>query len=147
MEDLAKTVTTLTSLIEVNNKRVKVYRKVAEKASKEELKSLFNSCAEQSKSFSGNLATWRAAYGGFGLPEQGNRSIWGEFKSMLTRARNPVHLCEEVEQDTLRAYRTAVANSILPSAAIADVQRQSREVERVLARLQALKKSTSSIQS
>jgi uncharacterized protein (TIGR02284 family) len=140
MEDIIQSVEALTSLIEVNNKRVRVYRKVAENASETKLKALFNSLAEQSRHFSGTLATWRAAYGGFGLPEQRPRTIWGEFKSLLTRTRNPLHLCEEVEQDTLKAYKTAVTNSLLPTATVADVQRQTREVEKALAKLQALKK-------
>jgi uncharacterized protein (TIGR02284 family) len=135
-------VVALTSLIEVNNKRVQVYRTVAEKTARKELKALFNSHAEQSKSFSGNLATWRAAYGGIGLPQESNpgRSLWEQLKSLLTIGRtNPVQLCEKVEQDVLKAYRSAVENSLLPTATVADVQRQTREVERALEKLRALK--------
>jgi uncharacterized protein (TIGR02284 family) len=143
MENLAQSVVALSLLIEVNNKRVKVYLTVAEKTVRNELKALFNSYAEQSKSFSSNLATWRAAYGGFGLSDNTDRngSVWEQLKSMLGlgRAKNPVRACEEVELDALKAYRSAVANSVLPTATVADVQKQTSEVEKALARLRALK--------
>ena len=143
MENLAQSVVALSSLIEVNNKRVKVYRTVAEKTARNELKALFNSYAEQSKSFSSNLSTWRAAYGGFGLSDGTDRngSVWDQLKSLLTigRAKNPVRQCEEVEQAALKAYKSAVTKSLLPTATVADVQKQTREVEKALARLQALK--------
>jgi uncharacterized protein (TIGR02284 family) len=143
MENLAQSVVALSSLIEMNNKRVKVYRAVAEKTARNELKALFNSYAEQSKSFSSNLSTWRAAYGGFGLSDNIERSgsVWEQLKSILAlgHAKDPVRACEEVEQDALKAYRHAVANSFLPTPTVADVQRQTREVEKALARLRALK--------
>jgi uncharacterized protein (TIGR02284 family) len=142
MQDVSQSIITLTSLIEVNNKRVKVYRSVAERATRKELKALFTYYADQSRSFSGSLSTWRAAYGGFGLANESNGSfsLWAQLKDLLgIGVRNPVVLCEEVEQDALKAYRTAVDNSKLPTATVADVQKQTREVEKALARLKTLK--------
>jgi uncharacterized protein (TIGR02284 family) len=143
MENLNQSIIALTSLIEANNKRVKVYQSVAEKTVKKELKALFTHYAEQSRSFSGSLATWRAAYGGFGFREEknGHVSAWTQLRALLNigRANKPVALCEEVEEDALRAYRMAVDNSWLPAATITDVQKQTREVEKALATLRMLK--------
>jgi uncharacterized protein (TIGR02284 family) len=142
MEVTSQSVSALTSLIEVNNKRVNVYRTLAEKTAKKELKALFNHYAEQSRSFSGSLSTWRAAYGGFGYREErsGSFNVWTQLKSLLNigGARNPVVLCQQVEEDALRAYRTAIENSLLPTATVVDVQKQTRELERVIAKLQSI---------
>jgi uncharacterized protein (TIGR02284 family) len=142
MQNASHSIVALTSLIEANNRRVRVYRSVAEKTAKKELKALFNYYAEQSRSFSGSLATWRAAYGGFGLPQENNGApgIWAQLKSLLNigGARNPVVLCQAVELEALRAYKTAVDNSLLPTATVADVQKQTREVERAIARLRTI---------
>jgi uncharacterized protein (TIGR02284 family) len=144
MDNPSRAISALTSLIDVNNKRMKTYQSLAEKTAKNELRTLFHQWADQSKGFSKSLSTWRAAYGGFGSVEKnsGIADAWLQLKSLFDGRDNKdvVTRCKDIEQSSLKAYKSTIDAEVLPTAAVADVERQVREFERTLAKLDVLRR-------
>ena len=135
MEDITRSIDALTSLIEVNNKRMKIYQALAEKMHHSELRSLFSHYAEQSGQFSKALSTWRSVYGGFDMLRK--KSVWEKMTSFWEHwlRKSVASKCEELERDIFRAYRTAIQLSILPAATTAEIERQVGEFEKALIKL------------
>ena len=144
MQDIARTLDTLNALIETNVKRSKLYHTLAEKPEHHELRPLFANYAEQSRRFSNALSTWRSAYGGFAIPEK--KSAWS-LKSLLDIGlrRSVLIQCEEQEEETLKLYKSACRESFLPAATQADVQQQTREIERALSKVRLLRERPAAI--
>jgi uncharacterized protein (TIGR02284 family) len=141
MEDIARTIDALTSLIAVNYKRYSAYKSMAEKAQQHELKTLFLEFADQSKRFVGGLSTWRAAYGGFGVADKKvGTSAWSELKFLLglNSAKKMIADCQQLEQDAIRIYRSTLSMAFLPAAAVADIQKQMGELEKSRSKLRSI---------
>src|ERR1051325_10322908 len=124
MDNPSQAITALTSLIHVNNKRMKTYQSLAGKATHEEFRALLSQWAHQSKLFSRTLSTWRAAYGGFASSETtpGISDVWSQVKSIFDahRKKDVVTLCKDIERNSLKAYKTTMEASVLPTAAAVD---------------------------
>jgi uncharacterized protein (TIGR02284 family) len=143
MDSTTHAITALTSLIEVNAKRMKTYQSLAAKTREEELKVLFNQWAEQSKLFTRSLSNWRAAYGGFAVTEKKSTftKAWTQMRSLVEAGfiGSAIAQSREIENQSLTAYRTTIGTASLPAATLADVERQTREFERAIVKLSALK--------
>src|SRR4030081_3362734 len=101
MENTSEAITALTSLIDVNNKRMQTYQSLAEKARQDDLKAHFRQCSDQSRHFSKGISLWRAAYGGFAAREKtsGLTSVWVRVKSLfeVNLNKNVMAQCKELE--------------------------------------------------
>jgi uncharacterized protein (TIGR02284 family) len=141
MEDIARTIDALTSLIAINYKRYSAYQSLAEKAQQHELKTLFLQFAEQSKRFVGSLSTWRAAYGGFGVADKkAGTSAWSQLKFLLglNSVRNRIDECKELEQEAIKIYQSTISMAFLPAATVADIHKQMFELEKSLSKLRSI---------
>jgi|SRR5882672_5154812 len=142
MEDETRIIGSLNSLIEVNDRRMRLYQFLASRMEHSELKSLFGRYEEQSKQFLSELSIWRSAYGGFRMPEKkGISSIWTQAEQVWDHwfRKNVASKCDAMERDALKVYRTVLQRSHLPHVLVADIERQSREFEKALAKLTALR--------
>lgn len=146
MEDLNRTIYALTSMIEVNNKRMKVYRNLAEKMHNSDLRTLFRNYAEQSKTFSGELSTWRSAYGGFAMPQAVGGSIWAQVSNLFDHwfSKNVASKCEEMELEAIKLYKTVMEKAFFPHDAAKDIERQSKEFDKALTKLRTLQENNRS---
>jgi uncharacterized protein (TIGR02284 family) len=141
MEDIARTIEALTTLIAINYKRYSAYQSLAEKAQQHELRSLFLQFADQSKRFVGGLSTWRAAYGGFGVTDKKpGTSTWSQLKFLLglNSLGNRIAECKELEQEAIRMYQSTISMAFLPAATVSDIHKQMFELEKSLSKLRSL---------
>jgi hypothetical protein len=137
MEDISRTIHALTSMIAVNNNRIKAYQTLEHKTDKDYLKSVCKLHIDQSMRFIQCLSTWRAAYGGFAVANRDSRASngWVQLKSMLdfSLRRSLWKQCEDQEKAALRIYESALRNSFIPGAAREDIQDQAKGFEKALA--------------
>ena len=146
MDNEKKIIDVLTTLIDVNDKRVKMYESFALKEKHGELKSILIHGVEQSKEFSKVLSNWRSANGAFGMPEKRREGVWGRVVSLIDHLPNKnVNVkCEEEEQHALKVYRAMLQFQFLPVALAKDLERQTREFEKSLAKLKTLREHAGS---
>jgi hypothetical protein len=90
------------------------------------LKSRFHTYAEQSENYSSDLTRWVKAYGATPAPAKKTLAVqaWEKLKTMLMidAIENLPATSGAIEEDTLKVYRTALALSFLPGAAIGDIR-------------------------
>lgn len=133
-KDIPRVVFSLSLLIQSNNKRASYYRAASNRTSDVELKSLFESLAEQSEGFASDLTRWVKAYGATPAPARKTVAVvaWEKLKNilMLDALENLPVTSGAIEDDTLKTYRTALTLSFLPSAAIRDVRDHVSEFEK-----------------
>lgn len=134
MKNTAGSIATLTSLVQVNNKRLIHYKKSADKAREIELKLLFMRYAVQSQGFMNKLNRWIIDFGG--VPTSGEQEsnlmlTWNRIKDSLSSDTSNILLsrCESLEHDTLKIYQTVLTLSILPGSVLQDLQKQATEFE------------------
>ena len=134
MKNTAGSIATLTSLVQINNKRLIHYKKSADKAREIELKLLFMRYAVQSQGFMNKLNRWIIDFGG--VPTSGEQEsnlmlTWNRIKDSLTSDTSNILLsrCELLEQDTLKIYQTVLTLSILPGSVLQDLQKHATEFE------------------
>jgi uncharacterized protein (TIGR02284 family) len=142
MEDISRTIDALTSMIAINNKRASTYKSLAEQAQRRELSTMLHQLAEQAKRFSRGLSTWRSAYGGFGVTDQtASSGAWFHVRALLglSGGKDVISKCEELEQEAVRIYKSAVAKAFMPPATMTDVQEHCREFEKALSRLRSFR--------
>jgi uncharacterized protein (TIGR02284 family) len=141
MQDIARTLATLSAMIAANAKRSKHYLTLAEKTDHHELKPLFTHYADQSRRFVSSLSTWRSAYGGLATMENNSAGPWIQIRSLLDFGlrKNMLVQCEELEQDMVRLYKSTINQSFLPIATEADVQGQVRDFEKALSKIRLLR--------
>ncbi len=107
-------VSALNDLVEINNDRVEGYLKAVKETEEEDLKSLFNSMADQSRNILVQLKSEIISKGG--TPEEGTTNsgklyrIWMDVKTGLsTNDRKTVlNNCEYGEDAALDAYEKAI---------------------------------------
>ena len=133
MKNVSGAVATLASLVQINNRRLSQYKKVADKAKDIEMKLLFMHYAVQAQGFMNLLNRWIMEYGGIPaseLEETNLMATWNRIKDTLTSDAQNILLnrCEALELEALRIYKTIVALTILPSPALRDVQNQADEL-------------------
>jgi uncharacterized protein (TIGR02284 family) len=134
MKNISGAIATLTSLVQINNKRLMHYKRSADKAKEIELKLLFMRYAVQSQGFMNKLNRWIMENGGSptaGEAESNLMITWNRIKESLSpdTANLLLSRCELLEQETLRIYQTVLALNILPSSILQDLQKQSTEFE------------------
>jgi uncharacterized protein (TIGR02284 family) len=133
-KDIPRVVFSLSLLIQANNKRASYYRAAASRTSNLEMQSLFVNFAEQSEGFVSDLTRWVKAYGATPAPVKRTAAVvaWEKLKNILTlnTHENLPASSGVMEEDTLKVYRTALALSFLPGAAIRDVREHVHQFER-----------------
>jgi hypothetical protein len=137
MEDIAKTIDALTSMITVNNNRIKAYQSLEHKTNQDRLKSVCKLHIDQSKRFIHCLSTWRSAYGGFGISDnfRGTTNTWARMISLLDIGlrRNLWTQCEDQEKDALRLYKAVLESSFIADATRSDIHDHVKGLEKALA--------------
>jgi uncharacterized protein (TIGR02284 family) len=142
MEDIARTIDALTSMIAINNRRASAYQAMAEKAQRPEVKTMFHHYSDQSKRFASGLSTWRAAYGGFGVADKKpGPSPWSQVRYLLglNFGKNMITECEELEQEAIKIYKTAISMAFMPQATVSDIEKQIGEFQRALSKLRSIR--------
>jgi uncharacterized protein (TIGR02284 family) len=142
MEDIARTIDALTSMIAINNKRASAYQSLANKTQRHEVKTMFSHFADQSKRFASGLSTWRAAYGGFGVADKKPASSpWSQVRYLLglNSGKNMITECEELEQEAIKIYKAAITMAFMPQATVTDIEKQIGEFQRALSKLRSIR--------
>ena len=134
MKTTTGSISTLISLVQINHKRLSLYKKSADKGKDIELKLLFMRYAVQSQGFINALNRWIIESGGSPVPLEDESSLlhtWSRIKESLTSdSRNMLlHRCELCEEEMLKIYSTVVSLALLPVAIIADLNKQANEIE------------------
>jgi uncharacterized protein (TIGR02284 family) len=134
---------TLTSLIQLNYKRLLHYKKSIDKTKDMTVKLFFMRQAVQSQGYVNLLNRWVMAYGGVPTAGSGEPMLmetWSRIMDSLTSDSRNILLnrCEILEQEMVKIYRTVLALSILPAPAWRDVQKQADELEEGLSALKKL---------
>jgi hypothetical protein len=133
----------LTNLIEINNQRAVLYKSLVDQSDDMELKLLFLQYAIQAQTFVATLNKWGCLYGAELRPNK-KRGIFNDAAEWLrglfsTGGRRVLlNQCESMEQKALKLYRAVVAMSFLPLAAIADVNYQADQLEKVTSSLRTV---------
>jgi uncharacterized protein (TIGR02284 family) len=115
MESNEKTVTGLNSLIEINNDRIEGYETAARETNENDLKVLFNSMADESRTHRSELISEVISQGG--SPAEGTTTsgkvyrAWMDIKAALTgKDRHAImSSCEYGEDAALDAYQDVIA--------------------------------------
>src|SRR4051812_19388898 len=101
----------LTTLIDINNQRVTLYKSLVDQANDMELKLLFMQYAIQAQTFMATLNKCGFAYGAE-THIKNNRHIFDDVKNLLKglfsggRHKLLLNQCETMEQKALKVYRT-----------------------------------------
>jgi uncharacterized protein (TIGR02284 family) len=142
-------IATLNALIAVNTKRFERYKHAADRMKDMNKKLLFMNYAVQSQEFINNLNKWLIAYGTVSVSLSGHLSnnflekTWTGLRGMLAISEKKflLHDCESVERESIKIYKNALqeASITLPSATLADIERQAKELELAFSMLKSLR--------
>jgi uncharacterized protein (TIGR02284 family) len=145
-------ITTLNTLVNINTKRFERYKYAAEHMKDINRKLLFMNYAVQSQEFINNLNKWLIAYGNVSVSFSENTGsnlfvkTWTGLKGFLSINERKYILtsCEVIERESIKAYKTVLQEAVLtlPSATLADIQRQSKELEGAYSMMKSLKENT-----
>jgi uncharacterized protein (TIGR02284 family) len=145
-------IATLNTLVMVNTRRFERYKHAAERMKDINRKLLFMNYAIQSQEFINNLNKWLIAYGNVSISLSDNMGnnlfikTWTGLKGMLSldERKYIVSNCEIVERESIKIYKNALQEAIitLPAATIADIQKQSRELEEAYSMMKSLKENS-----
>jgi hypothetical protein len=146
MKTATQVITALDDLIEHHNKRQDHYRKLVGKAEDENLRALFSRYADLSHRFIENIDTWRSAIACASLvtlPKKGasKNSMWAQIKSVFKTQGDWVAQTKGIEKETIDAYRKVTEMSSLPAAAVTDLNKQMRDVEKVMLRVESIREA------
>ncbi|HET9055041.1 MAG TPA: PA2169 family four-helix-bundle protein [Cyclobacteriaceae bacterium] len=145
MGDLAKATFAFSKLTEINRKRSERYTAAAEKIKNIHLKIVFMNYAFQAQQLNADLGRWISAYGVQTL--QNHHSIlstaWEKIKDIFGSYTETgiFSACEQLEEEAIKNYRTALILSFLPDAALKDVERQFKEIQKIKDNLHTMKQS------
>lgn len=126
----------LNGLVEINNDRIEGYRRASEETEETDLKSLFASMADQSRTLRQQLADEVIRMGG--EPKEGTTNsgklyrIWMDVKAALTGKDRKAVLnnCEFGEDAALKAYDEAIkSEEVRKSFDIALIERQRQDLK------------------
>jgi uncharacterized protein (TIGR02284 family) len=146
-------ITTLNTLVNVNTKRFERYKYAAEHMKDINRKLLFMNYAIQSQEFINNLNKWLIAYGNVSVTfsdyTEGNffTKTWTGIKGFLSidEKKYILNNCEVIERESIKIYKAALQGAALtlPSATLADIQRQIKELEGAYSMMKSLKENES----
>ncbi len=135
MEDITKATFAFSKLTEINSKRSARYTAAAEKVKNIHLKIVFMNYAFQAQQLNADLKRWIMAYG---VPTMQNSDsfisiTWSKFMDMFNFSTESgvFNACEQLEEEALKNYKTALILSFLPDAALKDVERQFKEIQKI----------------
>jgi uncharacterized protein (TIGR02284 family) len=145
-------ITILHTLVHVNTKRFERYKYAAGQMKDINRKLLFMNYAVQSQEFINNLNKWLIAYGNVSVSLSESNSnynflvrTWTGLKGILSldEKKYIVSNCEFVERESIKAYKNALQEAVLtlPAATLADIQRQSKELEGAYSMIKSLKEN------
>jgi len=140
----AKAIFGLTTLIRINEKRIRYYRLALNRSDDVDLILWFNRQAGHLQSANTTLKELLSSYKEISEADI-NPSIqsshWEHFRDLLilTRRNSLVDHCEMLERNALKIYRTAIALSFIPTSMTADVQEQIEDIEEGLINLKAIR--------
>lgn len=145
MEDITKATFAFSKLTEINSKRSARYTAAADQVKNIHLKIVFMNYAYQAQQLNADLKRWINAYGMHAIQtsESTFSVTWDKIRSFFNlNSQNGVfNSCEELEEEALKKYRTALVLSFLPDAALKDVERQFKEIQKIKDNLQHMKQS------
>ncbi len=149
MQEVSKVVFALNNLIEINDQRLSLYKGLAEKSKEMELKLVYMQYAIQAQTFTMTLNKWKHAYGGTSniirKPSFINSAI-DQVKKVfnISGKEGDLKQCELVESNAVKMYKTAVALSFLPAPTIEDIEKQTKELEKVQLTLKTFRENGAS---
>lgn len=145
MDDISKAVFAFSKLTEINSRRSARYTAAADKVKNIHLKIVFMNYAFQAQQLNADLKRWVVAYGIQTIKNSDSffSARWSRVKDMFSfNTENGVFsACEELEEEALKNYRTALILSFLPDAALKDVERQFREIQKIKDNLRNMKQN------
>lgn len=145
MEDITKATFAFSKLTEINSKRSARYTAAADKVKNIHLKIVFMNYAYQAQQLNADLKRWISAYGVQTVYNTDSTLsvAWDKIRSLFNfNSENGVfNACEELEEEALKKYRTALVLSFLPEAALKDVERQFKEIQKIKDNLKSMKQN------
>lgn len=145
MEDFTKATFAFSRLTEINSKRSARYTAAADRVKNIHLKIVFMNYAFQAQQLNADLKRWIVAYGIQNMQNTDSylSTAWAKFKDLFNfGTENSVFSsCEQLEEEALKNYKTALILSFLPEAALKDVERQFREIQKIKDNLRSMKQS------
>lgn len=145
MEDITKATFAFSKLTEINNRRSARYTAAADQVKNIHLKIVFMNYAFQAQQLNADLKRWINAYGvrTMQTSEGMLSATWAKMKDFFSfNSESGVFAsCEELEEEALKKYRTALVLSFLPEAALKDVEKQFREIQKIKDNLSHMKQN------
>lgn len=145
MDDITKATFAFSKLTEINNRRSSRYTAAADRVKNIHLKIVFMNYAYQAQQLNADLRRWILAYGVQTIQngESMFTSAFDKIRGFFTfNSQDGVFsACEELEEEALKKYRTALILSFLPDAALKDVERQFREIQKIKDNLRSMKEN------
>lgn len=145
MEDITKATFAFSKLSEINSRRSARYTAAAEKVKNIHLKIVFMNYAFQAQQLNADLKRWIMAYGVQTMQSSDGifTQAWEKVKDLFSlNSENGIFsACEQLEEEALKNYRTALFLSFLPDAALKDVERQFREIQKIKDNLASMKQN------
>lgn len=145
MEDITKATFAFSKLTEINNRRSARYTAAADQVKNIHLKIVFMNYAFQAQQINADLRRWVTAYGVQTIQHSDSvlTAAWDKIRGFFSfNSENGVFsACEELEEEALKKYRTALVLSFLPDAALKDVERQFKEIQKIKDNLRHMKQN------
>lgn len=145
MEDITKASFAFSRLTEINSKRSARYTAAADRVKNIHLKIVFMNYAFQAQQLNADLKRWIMAYGvhTYHNSESFLTSAWSKVRQLVSfGSENSVFsACEQLEEEALKNYKTALILSFLPDAAMKDIERQFREIQKIKNNLKHMKEN------
>lgn len=145
MEDITKATFAFSKLTEINSRRSARYTAAADQVKNIHLKIVFMNYAYQAQQLNADLKRWISAYGARSVhySESTLSVAWSKIRDFFSfNSENGIfNACEELEEEALKKYRTALVLSFLPEAALKDVERQLREIQKIKDNLKHMKEN------
>jgi uncharacterized protein (TIGR02284 family) len=145
MEDVNKATFAFSRLTEINSKRSARYTAAAEKVKNIHLKIIFMNYAFQAQQLNVDLKRWVMAYGIQPMKNNDNMfgTAWNRMRDLfsLSNENSVFSACEQLEEEALKNYKTALFMSFLPDAALKDVERQFKEIQKIKDNLSSMKQN------
>lgn len=145
MEDFTKAVFAFSKLTEINRRRSARYTAAAERVKNMHLKIIFMNYAFQAQQLNADLRRWISAYGVQTVQHSESylSSVWTKVRDLFAFASEDAvfSACEQLEDEALKNYKTAMILSFLPTAALKDVEKQFKEIQRIKDNLRHMKQN------
>lgn len=147
MKITANPATILSTLVEANTKRFERYKSAADQMKEIDGKLFFMNYAVQSQEFITNLKKWLQAYGSSYTDQDRGIFIksWKGLRQVLLLSGRKFLLgyCEFIELQSLKVYKQALTENVLPEAIVSDIKKQLSELEEAHLTMKSLRADSS----